>query len=305
MLNGVQLSRYGAMARALPPLSPNAKVFFVGATTLPSYADFLDEFPPDVQGGNRVFPTLAAMVADSNVVTARGDLILVLPGHTETMIAATTLSLNKAGLHIVGLGEGASRPTVSFTTATTADFNIDSANITIENFIFDLTGIDAVAAAIDVNAAGFTMKNCLVITANATNQAVIALDASASTDDLTLIECQFIGTADAGMTAAINIVGGNRHRIQRCVFIGAYTAGVGAIQHATTTSLGMLIDGNTINNLTASSTKAMVFSAASTGNIQNNRMQILSGTAPITGAAMSWVGANYYAATIATAGVLI
>lgn len=305
MLNGNQLSRYGAISKAIPLMSPSAKFFIVGAVTLPNYADFLDEFPPDIQGGNRVFPTLAAMVADSNVVSARGDVVLVLPGHTETMIAATTLSLNKAGLHIVGLGEGDARPTVSFTTATTADFNIDSANITIENFIFDLTGIDAVAAAIDVNAAGFTMKNCLVITANATNQAVFALDATASTDDMTLVDCQFIGTADAGMTAAVNIVGGNRHRIQRCVFIGAYTAGVGAIQHATTTSLGMLIDGNTINNLTASSTKAMVFSAASTGNIQNNRMQILSGTAPITGAAMSWVGANYYAATIATAGVLI
>jgi hypothetical protein len=34
-------------------------------------------------------------------------------------------------------------------------------------------------------------------------------------------------------------------------------------------------------------------------------MQVLTGTAPIVGAAMSWVGRNYYAATIATAGTLI
>ncbi len=48
-----------------------------------------------------------------------------------------------------------------------------------------------------------------------------------------------------------------------------------------------VVDGNRINNLTASSTKSMVFVAGSTGMISNNRMQILSGSAPITGAALS------------------
>ena len=43
----------------------------------------------------------------------------------------------------------------------------------------------------------------------------------------------------------------------------------------------------------------------STGQISGNQMQILSGTAPITGDAMAWVGNNYYAAAIATAGTLI
>lgn len=47
------------------------------------------------------------------------------------------------------------------------------------------------------------------------------------------------------------------------------------------------------------------FAAGSTGMISDNRMQILSGTAPITAAGMSWVGGNYYAAALATAGTLI
>jgi hypothetical protein len=50
----------------------------------------------------------------------------------------------------------------------------------------------------------------------------------------------------------------------------------------------------------------MVFTASSTGQIAGNAMQILGGgTAPITGAAMSWVGPDYYASTIATGSTLV
>lgn len=300
-----QLTRYGAIAKMLREMAPNAKFFFVGASTLPSFNDFSAAFPVDKDGGTRIFTTLAAAIADANVVASRGDFLFVLPGHTETMTSASSLSLSKAGLTIVGLGAGSLRPTVSFTTATAADFNLDAANITIENFIFDMTGIDAVAAGIDVNAAYATFRKCLFINASASAQATIVIDATASTDELVVEDCEFYGTSDAGTTTAIDIVGGNRHKIRRCTFIGAYSAGVGAIRHATTASLGMVIEDNHINNLTASSTKAMVFAASATGVIRRNSMQILSGTAPITGAAMSWVGANYYAATIATAGTLI
>lgn len=300
-----QLTRYGAISKVLPLMAPNAKVFFVGASSLPSFNDFVANFPVDRDGGTRVFTTLAAAIADANVVASRGDVLLLLPGHTETMVGASTLSLSKAGLTIIGLGSGALRPTVSFTTSTAADFNIDAAGITIENVIFDATGIDAVAAAIDVNAAQTTFRKCVFINASASAQATIMIDATGATDELTIEDCEFYGTSDAGTTTAIDIVGGNRHKIRRSTFIGAYSAGVGAIRHATTASLGVVIEDNHINNLTASSTKAMVFAASATGVIRRNSMQILSGTAPITGAAMSWAGGNYYAATIATAGTLI
>lgn len=267
-------------------------------------ADLMSSYPTDKGGGARVFTTLTA--ASAATVSGRGDVILVCPGYTETVIAAGGIQLSSAASTIVGLGNGSQRPTISFTTSTAADVNVDAAGITIDNLIFDLTGIDALAGPIDVNAAGFTMKNCLVITGNATNQAVLALTSdTAASDDMVIQDCKFLGTADAGTTAAIEVSsGGNRYMIERCTFIGAYTLGVGAIQQLTNTSLDFVVRDCIIVNLTASATKAAVFTASTTGMLTNNRIGIGSGTAPFTMAAGWWAG-NYSAAAVATNGTLV
>src|SRR3990167_9299385 len=78
------------------------------------------------------------------------DVIFVVNGHTETITAAAGINANKTGITIIGLGSGRNRPTINFTTATTADFEIDNAYVTIENFVFDMTGFDGIVAGIDV-----------------------------------------------------------------------------------------------------------------------------------------------------------
>jgi len=304
-MNENQLSRYGAISKVLPLMNPGAKVFFVGPTSSNWYSDFLYKFPNDAEGGVRVFPSIAAAIADSNVVSGRGDFILVLPGYTETITAAGGITLNKSDISIVGIGTGDSRPTINFTTATTADLNIDEDNITIENFYFNLTGVDALAAPIDVNKINFTLKSCEFLTATSSGQATLAILTDANASGLRILDCKFIGSTDAGTATAVRIVGGGNHEVRNSYFRGAYTTSLGAIENQTTACTNVIIENNFIQNITASSTKAMVFDSASTGTIRQNSLQILSGTAPITGAAMSWAGANYYAATIATAGTLI
>lgn len=305
MLNGNQLERYGAISKVLPLMAPNAKVFFVGATTLPSYQDYIDDFGPDKQGANRTFATLAAALADANVVDARGDVILVLPGHTESIASAGALTVSKSGVSVVGLGNGDARPTLTFNTATTATAVISAANVSFQNVIFDLTGIDAVASPINVQAAGVTFDGCKFINATALAQSTLGIVTTAAGTKLTVKNSMFVGTSDAGTTSVIRIVGGADHVFDNNTFHGAYGSGVGAIENTTTAATNVVIKNNTINNLTASSTKAVTVLSGTTGFIANNRMQILSGTAPITAAAMSWAGGNYYAATIATAGTLI
>jgi len=297
-----QLSRYGAIAKTYAALNPQAKVFFVAPSAASWLGDFLNLFPSDGDGVPRVHTTITAALA--NCVSNRGDVILVLPGHTTTITAAAGLDIEKHGVSIIGLGQGLARPIITFTTATTADMDIDADNVTIENFQITI-GFDAVAAPIDVNKTNFTLRKCKVVLADATNQATLGILTDANAGGLVVEDCQFLGTADAGTAAAIRIVGGDAHVIRRNFFQGAYTTTLGAIDNVTTACTNALIEDNAINNLTASSAKGMVFVAASTGFIRRNSMQILSGTAPITGAAMSWAGANYYAATIATAGTLI
>lgn len=236
---------------------------------------------------------------------AYGDAIVSLPGHTETITSAAGTALSVAGVRVIALGTGTRRATLNFTTATTASLKVTAANCSLEGFYVNLTSVDALANPIHVDAADFQMINCEILQANATNQAVYSVLTTANADRMRITNCFFHGSSDAGATAAIGIVGGDSIVIENCKMIGAYTAGIGGINQITTTTTNCFVVNNLINNLTASSTKAMVFTASSTGMISNNRMQILSGTAPITGAAMSWVGGNYYAATIATAGTLV
>lgn len=282
---------------------PTGKVFVVGATGL-AYRDQINQmFGHDPDGRVRFTSTIAAAVA---LCTANAyDVIVVLPGHTESITSAAALALNVAGVTIRGLGVGSMRPTLTWSTVVGASMDVSAANVTVDNMILDLTGVDAITAGINVTAAGFTLSNSLVITATASAQATLGILTTAAASRMRILNNEFLGTTDAGTATAIRIVGGNEHRIEGNRFYGAYTTSLGAIENNTTACLRVTIKDNIIENATASSTKAMVFAAGSTGSISGNRMQILSGTAPITGAAMSWVGANYYAATIATAGTLI
>lgn len=259
----------------------------------------------DGNTGTYVLPL--ATVARAIALAAANDIIMVKPNHTESITAAATWNFAVKNITVVGLGTGQTRPYITWNTANTATVKVSTGGqgTSFANMVFDGTGFAAVAKMFDVNDADVQFLGCDFVQGNTTNTATSAITTVAAANRLVVDSCTF-GT-DTGTTAgaSINIVGGDGHRITNNFFELAYGSAVGAIQQLTTTSTRMFINGNVINNLTASNTKAMIFSASSTGMISNNRMQILSGTAPITGAAMSWVGGNYYVGTIATAGTLI
>ena len=79
----------------------------------------------------------------------------------------------------------------------------------------------------------------------------------------------------------------------------------GLIANATTACTNLIIHNNRILNKTAGSTKAIVLDGSSTGFITNNRIGILSGTAPLTAAAMNVAGNAYSAAAGVTAGTAL
>lgn len=235
-----------------------------------------------------------------------GDLILVAPGHTETVTAAGTLTVSKSSLTFVGLGVGRNRPTINYTTAIGASVDISGSNVQFRNFVFTPTGFDAITAAVNVTGDDVEFIGCDFQLATSAAQAVLGILTTAAADRMTVSGCRFYGSADAGTVAAIRIVGGDGHIIEDCIAQGNYTTTLGMIDNVTTATTNCIVRRNAINNRTASSAVCMTFVATtSTGQIYENRMQVLTGTAPIVGSGMSWVGANYYAATIANAGTLI
>ena len=136
----------------------------------------------------------------------RGDIIFVKAGHSETITAAAGIDADVAGIAIVGLGSGRNRPTINFSTAATADIDIDAANITIKNFFIDVTGIDEVTAALDVNAADFTLEGCEVLMADGTGQAVEFIVTAAAADRMSVLN-NIIRAPNAGANNAISIEG--------------------------------------------------------------------------------------------------
>ena len=274
-------------------------VYYVVGATATSFKISLQ------RGGTAIDITTAGTAVTYSPVISSGDTIYVLPGHNENVSSATALNLNIAGVAVIGLGEDEDRPTFYLDTGTTSTITISAPAVKLQNVIIDATGFAAIASAVTITAPDVKILGCKFILSNSTNQAVLAITTTAAANRLQIRGNYFGGTTDAGRTNDLQLVGGNDIVIADNVFIGAYTTSLGAINNATTAGLRWVIARNVIWNQTASSTKCIVLVSTTTAVIQDNRMQILSGTAPITGAAAMWVGSNYYAATIATAGTLI
>lgn len=293
-----QLSRYGLLTGRAVAMNPGAKVHFVGLASLAWYGDFVNAFGPDADGGNRVFPTLTAALADANVVASRGDVIYILPGYTETITAAAGQAISKAGLTIIGLGSGSLRPTFSFTTAITASFDISAANTTIQNCVFT-AGFDAITAMINVSGADVAFLDCEFNTNSGTVGAVLGILTAATAARFRVERCRFLGPAtNSGTTTTAQIKHevGVDYVIKDNYFTGKMTQ---AILNATAVLRG-LIDNNRF--VVATGTLAISVHASSTPFITNNRINVPSGTTPITAAAGFVAGNVYSAAAGVTAG---
>ena len=197
-----------------------------------------------------------------------GDVIIAMPGHTETVSAAAGLDFDVAGISLIGLGRGSDRPTVSIGTATTADVDIDAANVYIENILF--TGdVDALVAPIDINAADCTLID--IETRDVTGQAVDWILTDANADRLYISGWTHRGAAAAGGASAISIVGGDNITIENFWIDGNFSAA--AIENVTTAAVNLTVGGGYKANYARTRNAAdVIFTAVATttGNVGPN-----------------------------------
>lgn len=248
-------------------------------------------------------PLATLAQAQASATASNGDIVVVKPSHAETISAAGGIALSKAGVSYVGVGNNSYRPTLTFGTATTATMTISGANTILDNFVYT-QAFDAIVSPLVISAAGVVLSSSYFMTANASYQATQMILTTASANNLVIAGNRFIGTADAGSTCAVTLVGGDNINIVDNDFIGAYTTTVGAIQCITTLTTNIVIRRNSIVNRTASATKGITLLTGSTGVITENKFGIGSGAAPITADAAWWAG-NWSAAAVATNGTLV
>jgi len=218
-------------------------------------------------GNNPDKPFATLDFAVGQCTANNGDRIYVMPGHVETVTAAAGLDLDVAGISIIGIGNCNNRPKVTFTTSTSADMDVDAADICISNFLFDLNDIDALIAPLDINSSGFEMHNCRISMASSGGQAVLGILTEVGADIMTIQDCVFEASTDAGSTACIRLVGVDRPFIRNCKFYGDYS--VGNISFLTTASTNVWIENNDFDNLNAVDVNIEGL-AASTGSIRYN-----------------------------------
>lgn len=111
-------------------------------------------------GNTGLEPTAAlATIAQAitKCTTSKGDVIIVMPGHAETVATATAFNLNKIGVSIVGLGQGTLRPTISLSLAA-ATLTISAASCSMKNLIVKSTVAD-VLIAITITGANCTIDS--------------------------------------------------------------------------------------------------------------------------------------------------
>lgn len=221
----------------------------------------------------------------------RGDIIMVKPGHVETVTAAAGLALDVAGIAIVGLGAGSSRPTVNFTTAVGASMVVSAANVTVMNLLFT-GGIDALTSPVHIQAADFAFVNCE--TRDVTGQATDFIVTTAAADRLMVDGWVHDGAAAAGADTALSIVGGADITVRDFTIDGNFA--VAAIENVTTAANRVRIGGAGVNYIWTENAAdvAITMAAASTGFIGPNiNIMLQDNAANITeccvGAAMQFM----------------
>lgn len=222
-----------------------------------------------------------------------GDVIIVAPGHTETVSASGGLSLDVAGLTIIGLGSGSLRPTINVGTLTSAKILWSAANITLRNFLI-VTTLDAVVTALVISGADAKLFDIETRDTSAT-QCVDFITTTAAADRLWICDWVHRGDAAAGADTAISIVGGDGAVIENFDLYGNFA--VAAIENVTTALTNGRFGGgskqNYIWNKNAADT-AIVLAAASTASIGPNINAMLTDNAANITEAFVSAGGRFY-----------
>lgn len=196
-----------------------------------------------------------------------GDIIYVMPGHTETISGAAGIDADVAGIKILGLGHGADRPTITLS-AVASTFELGAASVWIENLLFTTSAASTII--VDVNAADCSIINCEF----RMGTAVTAIDVnggSANACDRTTVDgCIFDGSADGPDTAIGLDEVADQVTIQNCYGYGLFDD---AVVHNPTGKVltNLLIQDNVFINTTAASHSIELVSAC-TGMIAYNRL---------------------------------
>jgi hypothetical protein len=261
-----------------------------GMPILNAYAKnvlWVDANAPRTSDGtfNRPFATLAAAVAKAKSY----DVVMVKPGHTETISSATALALSVAGLQIIGMGVGTGRPTFTLDTAATSTVAVSAANVVVKNIVFVANFAD-ITACFTTSAKGFVVDMCeFRDTSSILNflSAVATSTTNNASDALIINACDYYGLSATAATCLLTVNADTaRAKIDRNHVAHAAVTGGGLITMAGTKKMTQTqIRGNECNLVGATTlttgTLIITGSSANSGLVIYNKVFSLDATTEI------------------------
>lgn len=213
-------------------------------------------------------PFLTIDYAISQCRENKGDVILVHPGHTETIAAAAGIDMDRAGVTIIGLGHGPDRPTITMATSTAATLHMDAIGSRVSNLLF-VCDIDSLVTVIDIDKADCVVNACEFREGTA-KQFLTAVDiagAGANACDRAVVANCVVRAVAAGPAQAIELGEVAAYvQLLNNQFIGNFSNA--AIHNPTGKVLAdLLIQGGMIDQ--KASTLSLELVSACTGNIRD------------------------------------
>jgi len=251
---------------------------------------------------DRPFATLDYAIG--RCTASQGDVIVLLPGHAETLSAVDTVDCDVAGITIIGLGDGNLLPTFT-TDAAAGSITVDAANITIKNIRLVAgfaTGTTS-GITISANGDGCTLDGIQFRDTSATSEYLVHVSIATTVTDLLVEHCSFV-TAAGSLTNSLLFAGTSTNTVIRKnhFFVDSSDS---VIDHLAGIPTNILLDSNYIVNQDTDAAGYVIdVHASGTGMAMNNRGAYNKIDAEMTkGAAMWWIE-NYFSNTIAESGLL-
>lgn len=302
-------SGYGAAALATMPFT-TGRIFVVCNSSNANFNDIDTLFQPDWDGTARRYSTVDAAV--SACVAGRGDIVLVAPGHSET-VTSSSLTLDVAGVTVMCLGNGLSRATFTYSTAA-ATINVSAANCSFLNG-HHVANFADVAAAFTVGAAkDFRLEgNTFVDTSSILNflSVVVTGAVNNDADGLSVVNNYFLGLATSPNAFVSVLANEKRVNISGNFCDMAATNDVGHfLTIAAKVLTGARIANNRLTVVGATTATVGIFltgsSTTNTGNVENNFVASLDTTSELLATAGTGLKffENYYTGTADASGKL-
>lgn len=261
----------------LGKVETTGNVFFVGST-IAGVRTASDSDGRSGRDPDNPFATIDFAVGQCTA--SNGDVIFAMPGHVETLAVASGVDMDVAGVSVIGLGQGASRPTITINGVVGADFKLAAAGCSIQNLLF-VAGLNALTGPIEVSAAGCSIIDCEWVDSTGVDT-IDVIVTTATGDNLLVDGFRYIFNGDATNQSVIQILTDcDGCEIRNCwIFSDSVLGGIEVQQAA-----NVFIHDNHIENDNASDV-CITLGTTSTGFISHNFLKI------VTDAEVTWISAT-------------